>query len=113
MAIRQLTTGELITTVQGFKDGEAFRINFKSKAVVMSTGGKASIPKEISEGIPESKLILADDFLRKDGYNSFMQTLVSNPAKRKIVIIGGSHSGFSAAWVLLRGPAVFNHNKNG
>ena len=25
--------------------------------------------------------------------------------KRRIVIIGGSHSGFSAAWMLLNGPS--------
>ena len=29
---------------------------------------------------------------------------------KKIVIIGGSHSGFSAAWMLLNGPADLWHN---
>ena len=29
---------------------------------------------------------------------------------KKIVIIGGSHSGFSAAWMLLNGPADLLHN---
>ena len=28
---------------------------------------------------------------------------------KKIVIIGGSHSGFSAAWMLLHGPADLWH----
>jgi hypothetical protein len=28
------------------------------------------------------------------------------------VIIGGSHSGFSAAWLLLNGPATFNSNNS-
>ena len=30
--------------------------------------------------------------------------------KKKIVIIGGSHSGFSTAWILLNGPADILHN---
>lgn len=30
--------------------------------------------------------------------------------KRRIVIIGGSHSGFSAAWMLLNGPASLLKN---
>ena len=29
---------------------------------------------------------------------------------KKIVIIGGSHSGFSAAWMLLNGPATLWNN---
>ena len=27
-----------------------------------------------------------------------------------IVIIGGSHSGFSCAWMLLNGPATYKNN---
>jgi hypothetical protein len=29
---------------------------------------------------------------------------------KNIVIIGGSHSGFSAAWMILNGPATYNRN---
>lgn len=29
---------------------------------------------------------------------------------KKVVIIGGSHSGFSAAWMLLHGPADILNN---
>jgi hypothetical protein len=35
---------------------------------------------------------------------------IKNENKKKIVIIGGSHSGFSAAWVLLNGPADLLNN---
>lgn len=103
--IKQLANGEFVTSVTGTRDGVEFKLNFKSKAVVMSTGGKPSIPRDIFNSIPSDKLITADYFLRKDGFEAFISTLVSNPAKRNIVIIGGSHSGFSAAWVLLNGPA--------
>ena len=30
--------------------------------------------------------------------------------KKRVVIIGGSHSGFSSAWMLLNGPADLLHN---
>ena len=29
---------------------------------------------------------------------------------KNIVIIGGSHSGFSCAWLMLNGPATYNKN---
>lgn len=32
---------------------------------------------------------------------------------KKIVIIGGSHSGFSCAWMLLNGPASYYMNNAG
>ena len=35
---------------------------------------------------------------------------IKNLNKKKIVIIGGSHSGFSTAWILLNGPADILHN---
>ena len=31
---------------------------------------------------------------------------------KNIVIIGGSHSGFSAAWMLLNGPATYKKNNS-
>ena len=31
---------------------------------------------------------------------------------KNIVIIGGSHSGFSAAWLMLNGPATYNRNNS-
>jgi hypothetical protein len=32
---------------------------------------------------------------------------------KKVVIIGGSHSGFSCAWMLLNGPATYYKNNAG
>lgn len=29
---------------------------------------------------------------------------------KNIVIVGGSHSGFSCAWMLLNGPATYKYN---
>ena len=111
--VKQLANGEFVTSVTGTRDGVELRINFKSKAVVVSTGGKPSIPRDIFNSISSDKLITADYFLRQDGFEAFISTLIKNPDKRNIVIIRGSHSEFSSAWVLLNGSSWFNHNKNG
>lgn len=105
ISIKHLPSGEIVTTVSTRKDGIEMKMQFKSKAVVVSNGGKPSIPREIFNYVPKDKLITADYFLKKDGFEAFLQTLNKNPTKRRIVIIGGSHSGFSCAWVLLNGPA--------
>jgi hypothetical protein len=33
--------------------------------------------------------------------------------KKRVVIVGGSHSGFSSAWILLNGPSSYKHIKIG
>ena len=40
-----------------------------------------------------------------------MEEINTNQYKN-IVIIGGSHSGFSSAWLMLHGPATFNKNNS-
>lgn len=59
--------------------------------------------------LPKEKVILADHFLRKDLFKTTMTKIKENKLKN-IVIIGGSHSGFSCAWMMLNGPATYNHN---
>ena len=39
--------------------------------------------------------------------------MLNQKPKKKIVIIGGSHSGFSCAWMLLNGPAAYYMNNAG
>jgi predicted NAD/FAD-binding protein len=38
---------------------------------------------------------------------------INEQKMKKIVIIGGSHSGFSCAWMLLNGPTAYYHNNAG
>lgn len=95
VSIRHLTSGEMVTTVNSNVNGVIMKLTFKSRAVIVSNGAKPSIPKEIFDGVPKDKLITGDFFLKQNGYESFVSTLHKNPTKRKIVIIGGSHSGFS------------------
>ena len=107
--MKHLPAGEIMT----YANLNGNKIQIRSKAVVILNGGKPSIPRDIFNNVANEKLITADYMLRRKGYETFMENLTKNPTKRKIVIIGGSHSGFSCAWMLVNGPAVYNHNKNG
>jgi hypothetical protein len=49
-------------------------------------------------------VITSDYFLKREGYIQTMKKiggLNKTSSKKKIVIIGGSHSGFSCAWLML------------
>ena len=66
---------------------------------MLSNGAKQVLhPLFHSEWFPcVKKVILSDHFLTKSGY-------YPNINHKKITIIGGSHSGFSCAWLILNGP---------
>ena len=54
-------------------------------------------------------VIMSDHFLQKQTY-LFTMRRIKHERKKRIVIIGGSHSGFSAAYMLLNGPATVLKN---
>ena len=93
------------------ESGQESTVYFKSKAVVIASGAKQVIdPRFVTELYPESparpveNLIPSDSFLKKEVYLAQMRRL-KGTAHPKVVIIGGSHSGFSCAHLLLHGPA--------
>ena len=51
----------------------------------------------------------SDYVLKREGYEEVVTRL--RRGGRRVVIVGGSHSGFSVAGMLLHGPCVFNHNQ--
>ena len=46
----------------------------------------------------------SDECLKESGFKKLVDTL-SGSKEARIVIIGGSHSAFSVAWLLLYGPS--------
>jgi lysine/ornithine N-monooxygenase len=88
---------------------ENTNITIKSKVVVFATGGKQKLDtklnKELLNIIDQSDFYHSDYVLQEKGYQSLMQKLTVK--KRKVVIIGGSHSAFSCAWILLNEPAHY------
>ena len=88
---------------------------FRSKTVVIANGGVQSIHPNLFNWFPQmnpQRVIASDAFLRKDCYLSTMK-MINEQNLKKIVIIGGSHSGFSTAWMLLNGPATYKNNNAG
>lgn len=89
-------------------------MTFRSKAIVLSNGGSQGLHPDFYSWFPAMKLrtedvVTSDYILKKAGYLATIKKMKSL-GKRKIVIIGGSHSGFSTAWILLNGPADIMHN---
>ena len=60
-------------------------------------------------GARKEDVILSDYFLKRTGYLETMRR-IRVEGKRRIVIIGGSHSGFSSAIMLLNGPSSLLKN---
>lgn len=108
-------------------------IIIKAKNLVLATGGKQDTLNPYYIKICETKgaenVFRSDYFLREEGYeklfkvmlHSYINFLKNNPTnnnlelikKKKIVIIGGSHSGFSSAWILLNEPSTYKYIKKG
>jgi hypothetical protein len=101
-------TGRLIYKIT---DSDQFVI-FRSKNVVISNGGVQGIHPELFNWFPNlsSEQAMASDYLLgPDGYKETMKKIRKQNLK-KVVIIGGSHSGFSCAWMLLNGPSAYYNN---
>ena len=83
---------------------------------MISNGGYQALNHNFYKDFPfmkdhKDKVLLAGHFLKQDTYKQTMQRIKENKY-RNIVIIGGSHSGFSAAWMLLNGPATYKKNNS-
>ena len=96
------------------ESGQESTVYFKSKAVVIASGAKQVIDSRFVTELypepsarPEETLIPSDSFLKKEVYLAQMRRLKGSPHP-KVVIIGGSHSGFSCAHLLLHGPATIS-----
>lgn len=83
----------------------------KTKYLVFSTGGKQKIENAYYKWIlsvkGDEKVFNSDFILQEEGYRKIQSQLKLINGKKKIVIIGGSHSGFSSAWILLNDPATY------
>ena len=116
VGVQLLANGDVITTalrqvqVPGAKRPQVVhqQVVFHSKGVILSNGGEQEIhPLFFRQWFPfvaPEKVVKSDWFLRRSGYRQTMQKIVKGRLQN-IVIIGGSASGFSAAWMILNGPA--------
>lgn len=70
-----------------------------SEHVAFAMGGKQDIPK-LENPAHSSKLFTSDACLREDGFALLKEHLLK-AKEHKVCVVGGSHSSFSAAWLLL------------
>jgi len=93
-------------------DKKVFQI--KAKHVVLANGGRPKIPSNITQILKilkdPSDFYFSNNILQEYGYRSLIENLSKKESKtKKIVIIGGSHSGFSSTWILLNRPSTYKH----
>jgi lysine/ornithine N-monooxygenase len=88
----------------------------KTRCVVMATGGlqnnTAQLYSQIIKLKEEGDVYNSDWILQKEGYMHLYHNILANK-KKKVVIIGGSHSGFSSAWIMLNTPSSYSNIKVG
>ena len=119
-SIHRLPDGTFRTTFVSSKGDEHFEI--MSKYVVTALGARQLRDQTLSADIIPSlnladyyanKSLLTGHILTADGAHEMEHRLKASP-NRKVVIIGASHSTFSAAWVLLNRTGIpFEEAANG
>ena len=129
VSVQLMSNGEILTKVKRQQleitvvdNQESLRIietdqvvMFRSRMLVIGNGGVQGLHPELFNWFPNlnpEKVIASDEFLRSEGYLKHIKRLHESRTK-KVVIIGGSHSGFSCSWMLLNGPAAYYNNNAG
>lgn len=106
------------TTVERFDSfgGSQGFVKFVSRNIVLATGGRQKLPSTSSlkkfDITKKQRVYTSDEILRESGFKKLVAELrLLNTDKTggfrepaTIVIIGGSHSAFSIAWLLINGP---------
>jgi hypothetical protein len=120
---KQLVTNNskknVLDSTENNEDNDSTRDHTREKIkchhLIFALGGNQSIPKWLATSIrPQALVIRSDRLLTQEGLDSVIAHLRSSleyPTVRNrenaplVCIIGGSHSAFSSAWLLLNGPA--------
>ncbi|POM68993.1 hypothetical protein PHPALM_14777 [Phytophthora palmivora] len=82
-------------------DGSGDKIILHAEHLILAMGGTQELPL-LDNPTYHSKLFSSDSCLREDGFAKLKEHLLAQPiGERKVCIVGGSHSSFSVAWLLL------------
>lgn len=77
---------------------------FYTQKVALATGGRQDLP-DLPNAANTAKLVASDFAITSEGIEAMRKMLASakgkSPSTGRIVIVGGSHSAFSAAWTCL------------
>ncbi|RLN89231.1 hypothetical protein BBJ28_00002610 [Nothophytophthora sp. Chile5] len=82
-------------------NGSGETVVLHTEHLALAMGGMQETPS-LDNPAYHSKLFTTDACLREDGFAKLKQHLLAQPTgERKVCIVGGSHSSFSVAWLLL------------
>ena len=109
-SIKILSTDEFAISAKSTNCSLSFQI--KTRILIMANGGKSYINqkniKELNKIVKTSDFYTSDNVLQENGYNKLINNLNTKKDKR-VVIIGGGHSAFSSALIILNGPSNYKH----
>ncbi|OWZ23758.1 hypothetical protein PHMEG_0001328 [Phytophthora megakarya] len=81
--------------------GNGDLVTLYTEHLILAMGGTQELPS-LENPAYHSKLFSSDSCLREDGFAKLKEHLLAQPpGERKVCIVGGSHSSFSVAWLLL------------
>ena len=84
---------------------------FYAQTVTLATGGRQELPV-LSSAVHTAKLIASDRVCTAEGIEEVRSRMQRAPKKQqRIVIVGGSHSAFSAAWMCLNKIDLHSSNQ--
>lgn len=97
-------SGTEVTGLRAGPDGVTLRVAgqppIRADRVVLTVGGRPWTPPDLPAG---GRLVLhSDQVLREDGYRRALAQLAG--AVPRVTVVGGSHSAFAVAGLLLRAP---------
>ncbi|ETI43807.1 hypothetical protein L914_10922 [Phytophthora nicotianae] len=82
-------------------NGSGDTVILHTEHLILAMGGTQELPS-LDNPAYHSKLFASDSCLREDGFAKLKEHLLALPTgERKVCIVGGSHSSFSVAWLLL------------
>lgn len=117
---RDLLPERMIGNCQVWINPKREEVHFRAKSIVLATGGKQIVHPQFFSWFPDmvhkrEQVITSDYFLKKEGFIKTMTALghlQKHGVKKKIVIVGGSHSGFSCAWMLINQRPAHESDEN-
>ena len=90
--------------VSAEREGTGDKMVFYCSCVALATGGKQTLP-DLGSKVLNNKILVSDYVCTSAGINALRKKLLKHGAwthlQKRIVIVGGSHSAFSAAWMCL------------
>lgn len=106
--VRSLTLKEDGDVVAEAVDASGARLVIEAKAAILALGGRQVLADSIDRpllpsvtlgDVDRQKLIFSDTLFTPAGYARAV-ALLSQASRRRVVILGGRHSAFCAAWLL-------------